>query len=59
MTAIITLATLTVVTVALAPGLAELARMREEQTNPIRQLRVPTRRSQAEALHPSASFHGA
>jgi hypothetical protein len=46
MTAITTLATLVVLAVALLPAIAELARIRTERDNPIRLLRVKTRRNQ-------------
>jgi hypothetical protein len=46
MTAITTLATLVVLAVALLPAIAELVRIRTERHNPIRLLRVKTRRNQ-------------
>jgi hypothetical protein len=46
MTAITTLATLVVLAVALLPAIGELGRIRTDRRNPIRLLRVPTRRNQ-------------
>jgi hypothetical protein len=54
MTALTVFAAITIVSVAVLPGIAELVRIRSDRRNPIRRLRGPTRRMQA--LDPSQSF---
>jgi hypothetical protein len=56
MNAITILATIVTVTVVVVPALAELGRILTEQRNPLRHLRVPTRRNQVRELSASSSF---
>lgn len=57
MTTITVTATIIILSVVLVPAVAELQRIRAEHTNPLRKLRVPTRRHQVLA-HASGSFVG-
>jgi hypothetical protein len=56
MNAITVLAAIVSVAVVVLPALAELVRVNDEQRNPLRRLRVPTRRNQVEELSASSSF---
>ncbi|NVB40758.1 hypothetical protein G6O69_23160 [Pseudenhygromyxa sp. WMMC2535] len=56
MNAITAIAAVVIATTALVPAIAELARIRRERSNPLRRLRVATRRNQAPSA--SGSFVG-
>ena len=56
MTAITVAATITVLAAFLVPAVAEVQRIRAERANPIRKLRVQTRRNQVLLTTTSGSF---
>jgi hypothetical protein len=56
MTAITLLATVVIVATVVFPALAELNRIHADRSNPIRLLRIPTRRNQVALLTASGSF---
>ena len=57
MNAITVTATIVILSFVLLPAVGELLRIRAERSNPLRKLRVPTRRHQVLA-HASGSFVG-
>ena len=57
MTAITVAAVITLLAAVLVPAVSELVRIRADRTNPLRELRIPTRRNQVLASA-SGSFAG-
>lgn len=56
MNAITILAAIVCITVVVLPAAAELARISADRSNPLRRLRIPTRRNQVQDMDPSSSF---
>ena len=56
MNAITILAAIVCITVVVLPAAAEIARISAERSNPLRRLRIPTRRNHVEGLDASSSF---